>query len=87
MELNVHFPLYLCLLQLGSGTLAAVWYSLRSQDEFLPPLRNVTRGGWLRLGLALLPTAAALVFGLQAVLHFQNLPTLMMLTVSEPFSD
>lgn len=85
MELNVNFPFYLCLLQSATIALSVALSSIKSRDE-VSSLRNVTAGGWLKLVLALLATAAAMLFGLQAILHFQNLPTLVMLTVRSSFS-
>jgi hypothetical protein len=53
-----------------------------TSDVASPQQRNITIAAWAKLVLALVSTAAAMMFGLQALLHFHNLPTLMMLTVS-----
>ena len=80
MELNVNFPFHLCLLQSAAVALSVAISSIQCRDDASSP-RNVTAGAWLKLAIALLATAAAMLFGLQAILHFYNLPTLVMLTV------
>ncbi|KAK7180661.1 hypothetical protein PSPO01_13259 [Paraphaeosphaeria sporulosa] len=82
VELNVNFPLYLSLFQFAAlAASVAISYSITSDVASLP-LRNVTVAGWTKLALALVSTAAGILLGLQSLLHFQNVPTLMMLTAT-----
>lgn len=88
VELNVHFPFHLHLLQLATAGLGAaalhLWHRSASSTR---PSHPSTEPGWrLLLPLATL-MALSTILSLQAILHFLNLPTLLMMTVSRLASE
>jgi len=86
VDLNVHYPLHLHLIQLAATTLLTV-QQLLPQELQLSSLDRGSypaAGGWMILIGVTSLMAASMILNLQAVLHFQNLPTLVMLSVSSP---
>jgi hypothetical protein len=86
VESNFHYPLLLFPAQLFMTTTAALLrYSWRAKVQHTgdsPPARSYLRRGSLMTMFATCFAALSMVCMLQAILHFENLPTLVMLTVS-----
>jgi hypothetical protein len=87
---NYHYPLHLLLLQLGVASLGSTCRSMRHKGRLslafsAPGWRVVWRSRKLRGPFELLAIACAatsLPLAMQALLHFWNLATLAMITVS-----
>lgn len=83
VELNVHYPLHLHLIHLATaGIIAAISYFRSRQEPSTYTNEQLTASGWARLGLLAASMAISMILIVQAVLHFQNFPSLVILTVS-----
>jgi hypothetical protein len=86
VEQNIHFPLQLYFNQLGVAGLIALWPCFRWQDTqklfhgWSRPWRPMTRGTILIIA-SMCISSLSTICTLQAILHFHNLPTLIMMTV------
>jgi len=89
VEQNIHYPLQLYFAQLAVTGLIALRPYLRwqdTQDPFRERSQSERRMTW---GTALIAastcfTSLSTICALQAILHFQNFPTLVMMTVRLP---
>lgn len=82
VDLNVHYPLHLHLVQLGAAATIATILHLRRRSASTGLSDETSRPRWSVFVVLAALMASATIFSLQAVLHIQNLPTLAMLTVS-----
>ncbi|KAF1956525.1 hypothetical protein CC80DRAFT_444984 [Byssothecium circinans] len=85
VELNVHYPLHLHLLQLAAaGAITTVDYLQQEPSHSTPSLRRTSWREWFPFAIIAALMAVATVFSVQAVLHAQNLPTMLMLAAISP---
>ncbi|KAF2641348.1 hypothetical protein P280DRAFT_468980 [Massarina eburnea CBS 473.64] len=88
IELNVHYPLHLHLLQLAvTGAITAADYLQQDPSYSTPSLRRTSWRKWLPFAVIAAVMATATVCSIQAILHSQNLPTLIMLAVVSPCAE
>ncbi|KAF2869135.1 hypothetical protein BDV95DRAFT_112948 [Massariosphaeria phaeospora] len=80
VDLNVHFPLHLHLLQLATTALLSLSLSTRRHQTSAEAAKRPTVVGWLFLVVLASLMAASTAMTTQAILHFQNMPTLVMLS-------
>jgi hypothetical protein len=86
VEQNVHYPLQLYFNQLFVACLMILWRYRRSDDTqelFVerPKFWRPITWGAVMISLSLGFKSLSTICVLQAILHFQNLPTLVMMTV------
>jgi nicotinamide riboside transporter PnuC len=85
VESNFHYPILLYLAQLFAATIVAIsqysWHRSSQDADDNVSWRECLRRGWLMTIGATCFTALSMACMLQAILHNQNLPTLIMLTV------
>jgi hypothetical protein len=87
VELNLHYPLHLHLLQLATaGAIASTDYLQHTASSSVPSSKRTTWPDLFPFAIVATLMATAAVFSVQAVLHSQNLPTLIMLAVSACYS-
>jgi hypothetical protein len=91
VELNLHYPLLLCLAQLSALAVVVIlqhfWEPKARDTDAEEAARNrMGRGSLMAIG-AMCFAALSMICMLQAVLHNKNLPTLIMLTVGYIASD
>lgn len=85
VELNVHYPLYLHLLHLVTATLLTIISRLRQRSKRPHTLADrPSISGWILLVVLAGMMVLAMACTMQAILHFQNLPTVVILSVGIP---